>query len=225
MAITLGTPASSAGGSDGTTRTLSFTVAAGDERVLVVLFATDTSGAQTVTNVTYAGSSLNLAIRAAAGGNKRSEIWYLVNPPVGTADIVATYSVDNYNSFGAIVLYGVRQSVPIDNVGSSAGAGTVSALIRTYKDNSLVLDIVSKDNSVVVGADQTEQWAVSYSFNEMQGSSQPTTTAGSQVISWTGAAGDYSQSIAAFAEGQGGNGAKLPNKSLRPAAFTPGIAR
>jgi hypothetical protein len=81
-----------------TSATFSHTVPAGDSRLLVVSAMIE--GNELVSSITYAGNNLTKAndsgVPSNGNGGCRVEHWYLVAPPVGTANVVVNFgtSVD-----------------------------------------------------------------------------------------------------------------------------------
>jgi len=125
----------------------SHSVASGAYRLLAV--AVMIRGDGEVNSITYSGESLTLA-KAQGGGRsdqQRVELWYLVNPLVGTADgIVHFASSVNPSGIAAVNFTGVDQTSPI---GATAGAHAVSGT-SAYTD-------VTTDNadSLIFGAAST----------------------------------------------------------------------
>ncbi len=77
----------------------------------------------TTTGVTYGGTGLTLLVgHTEAGGNARVEIWYLLAPASGTADIVVTQSAANAMVGGATSWTGVDQTTPFGPNATADGA-------------------------------------------------------------------------------------------------------
>lgn len=79
-------------GATGAVRTFSHTVAEHDNRVLIV--GTAVRGAATLNSLTYNGVAMTKIRHDQPGSDVRSELWYLLNPAIGTHDVVATFSAD-----------------------------------------------------------------------------------------------------------------------------------
>lgn len=85
----------------------SFTVPSGTDRLLVVQSPLDATG------VTYAGQVMTQA-KNGASSSVKLDTWYLVNPPVGTANIVWTCGTPwTTGAYSAVVLSGADQAAPI----------------------------------------------------------------------------------------------------------------
>src|SRR5690242_11384212 len=83
--------------------TWSHTVGTGANRLLIVGIAIKNS--QTVTSVTYGGVALTQATALANTG--RLEVWRLVAPASGTANIVVTFAAGTGAAIGAVSFTGV----------------------------------------------------------------------------------------------------------------------
>ncbi|KKL62337.1 hypothetical protein LCGC14_2186190, partial [marine sediment metagenome] len=98
---------------------VSHAVALGPYRLLAV--AVMIRADESVNSVTYADQSLSLAKAHDGGGadQQKVEIWYLVNPPVGTANVIVHLADSaNPSAIAAVNFTGVDQSSPI---GATAG--------------------------------------------------------------------------------------------------------
>ena len=85
----------------------SFTVPSGTDRLLVVQSPLDATG------VTYAGQVMTRA-KNGAESSVKLDTWYLVNPPVGTDNIVWTCGTPwTTGAYSAVVLSGADQAAPI----------------------------------------------------------------------------------------------------------------
>lgn len=191
-----------------------------------------------ITGVTFNGLSLSLAKAQNSTSGSRyesAEIWYLVNPPTGTYDIVVTYqSSVNFAAIGAMSFHGVDKKSPLD---SSAGQTytdlegnpwTVS--ITTLTDNCLLINSIynSSDAAIQPNNGETEAWEVRVnSAGDSAAASYKigVTPAGATTTGWNnGAAGtdEAAMAVAAFTRH---NEAMLTRRSMRPRPFAPGIAR
>ena len=97
--------------------TFSHTVPSGNNRALVVTTGHQ-DDARTVNSLTYGGVALTKAVDQTSS-NTRATLWYLLNPPVGTANVVVTISAVENLSAMALNLSGVHQTTPI---GTAVGA-------------------------------------------------------------------------------------------------------
>ena len=155
----------------GSTANLTFAhTVAGSQRVLVVgtSMRINKSNNAVVGSVTYAGSPLTFAGFSNYNDKQRAELWYLVAPPVGTANVVVTLAnVDNGKEVGLVAgatsFTGVDQVAPIGTV-AAAGAKSTSASVNvTSATGEMVIDSLStrEDTSTTAGAGQTQRWGIS----------------------------------------------------------------
>ena len=141
--VTTPTPATTA------SLTFSHAVTAGPNRALVVVTA-HRDGNLNVTAITYGGVALTQAIQQNGNANNNEvNIWYLLNPTVGSANVVVTLSGSARVAAGAINLTGVHQTTP---VGTAAGAAATSAAPSVTVGgavNELVIGAVSANGDAV----------------------------------------------------------------------------
>ena len=144
-------------GGGATSLTFSHTVAAGTDRVLLVELAIDGLGVG-VSGVTYGGVALTQAVRAT--GNHASEIWYLVAPTVGTANVVVSFGGTTPAAAGASTYNGVDQSAPIGATATASGTGTSGSVAIASNAGDLVVDaqIWNNNPTLTTGGSQTQLW-------------------------------------------------------------------
>ncbi len=162
--------------------TISHTVS-GTDRLLVVGISQGNLNSP-VASLTYGGTPLT-ALGTESAGPPRIEMWYLLDPPVGTADVVVTFS--GTPSDGAVVgvmnLTNVNQTTPLGPFVSNAGNGTASVDV-TSAEGELVIDVLAKDtpNSPAVGSGQTKKW--SQAFNNAHGALSTRPGAETVTMAW-----------------------------------------
>lgn len=134
---------SKGGATAGTTVTVSHTIAAGDDRILLV--GTSLINGTSVSGVTYGGVSMTQAIsvqpsQAVGGAERVLQLFYLLNPDVGTANIVVTKTSGTATYCHNVAYNGVNQSSFPD---ASANGGTTSSTLTlsptTVADNTWVV--------------------------------------------------------------------------------------
>lgn len=164
MALTLANSKTYTGSTLVASFTTSFTVPAGDNRMLLVKVVF-TNVLRAVSTITYAGQSLTKTDGAAAdmtveNTTGRVEIWKLVAPPVGTADVVIT--VDGAVRLGAVIetWTDVHQTIPLGTFASATGTSTPPSVAVTSATSEIVTDCVSTyststSHSLSVGSSQT----------------------------------------------------------------------
>jgi hypothetical protein len=93
------------------TAIISYNNTAGSNKLLVVSIAAQQPGAF-VTGVTYNGQPLQQLINHFNNSQTRVNIWYMVNPPVGTFNVVVNNSQSDNAVIGVSSFTGVSQSNP-----------------------------------------------------------------------------------------------------------------
>ena len=143
--------------------TISHTVS-GTDRLLVVAISQGNINSPVAT-ITYGGTPLT-ALGTESAGPPRIEMWRLLAPLVGTADVVVTFSGTPTDGavVGVMSLTNVNQTTPFGPFVSNAGNGTASVDV-TSAEGELVIDVIAKDNAVApaVGSGQTERWNNAFS--------------------------------------------------------------
>src|SRR2546428_461485 len=168
--------------------TISFTVGTGANRLLIVGGTVDNFA---ITGVTYGGTALTQAV--ADTQKPTGSIWYLVNPPSGTASVVVTSTPSKGAIVGVISFTGVDQSTPIpttatnDNANGRTSPATVS--ITNANANSWVMDLVGSGHigGFTNGASTTTQWNLDSGSTNAGASSTTGPLSASTVtnFSWT----------------------------------------
>lgn len=120
---------------------------AGTDRLLLVAVHMEIFPLPSVSGITYNGVALTYINGMQGGSSGRAELWYLVNPALGTNNIVVTLAGTVFtNTFaGAVSLSGVNQSTPIEtaggvtNAGASADTDTVEVVVTTVHPGAWVI--------------------------------------------------------------------------------------
>ncbi len=139
--------------------TWAHTVNSGVNRALFVEIAT-TNTAQ-ATSVTYAGLPLTRVFVRTDG--RTAEMWELVAPPVGTANVVVTFSGITGAYCGATSFNGVKQSSPYGDFATASGLsllGLGASVTVSSAVGNMVID-VQNWNSLLplgIGGGQTVLW-------------------------------------------------------------------
>ena len=131
---------------DGTGTTSPFswnhTIGIGKDRLLIVAFFISTGVPETVSSVTYGGSTMTKHTNLASPGDAvELFIYYITAPPVGTGAISIITSAGHHLGGMAVSYFGADQNNPIDE-GNSArvgtGGSTISANVRGQVGQILV---------------------------------------------------------------------------------------
>ena len=163
--------------------TLSYTVPAG-ANVLVLRLA----GSGGPDGITHNGKALNEVASVNDGDQGNIRIWELLNPDVGTFDLVISRAASSrtYRGF-ATCLSGVNTGVASTFVTAAVYGTSTSAAVTTTADN-FVLDIINikTTQTATVGAGQTVDATAAASITNYHayGSTEVATTT-STAMSWT----------------------------------------
>jgi hypothetical protein len=136
-------------------------------------------------------------------------VFYLLNPPSGTADVVVTLPsatsnrIDNRHA-GAMVLYDAAQQAPteIANSGADATTNPVSTSIAIATSRSLVVDVITQGEAGAFlpnQAGQSERWDLSCGSSSSATSTREGALPGSLLLGWSHSTPKrYSHALAAF---------------------------
>lgn len=174
-------------------------------RVLVVGITVDTAPGSAVNTVTYASQALTF--RGRAGNNPLTEIWTLVNPPAGTANVVVTLSGNDQIVVGALSFTGVNLTTPLDValVTTTGNSNTASATITPATANAWIVDVVSVNNGVAItmGAltNRQSRWNLRLGGSVTGAGSilGPVSPAAARTLQWTWGGGNRSWAQVALA--------------------------
>ena len=172
------------------TRTWSHTVSSGLNRLLIVGIAlADTQ--ESVSSVTCAGTPLT---RITSSQSKNTvEMWYLLAPPVGSANIVATWTGNKDMAGWSGTFINVNQTSPIRNSAVTNGTTSTPSITVASAAGDLVVDTLSIDGSaasLTVGAGQTQicQNTTGTANGDCWGASSYEPGAASVTMSWSAGA-------------------------------------
>jgi len=138
----------------GSSRTWSHTVPSGFSNTILIVGtnAQDSNHANfPITGVTFNSVALTKVRSDEAAGNNRTELWYLVNPNVTTADIVvtATGTLGELQGF-ALTFCNVDQASPIDaNNGGSGTSGSPSVTLTTVANGAWSVAVCSSEERYI----------------------------------------------------------------------------
>jgi hypothetical protein len=165
----------------GSATTFAHTVGSGSNRYLTV----GTSYWQgSVTGVTYSGQVMT-KLGASANASDNAEIWGLLNPPTGTANVVITGSGVSEIASGATSWTGVNQSTPTGIAGSNSGASGNPATSVTTTPGDMVFGEVYTIDGVTQTATQNLLWKNTYCCQSAGGASNATSTGVATTLNWT----------------------------------------
>ncbi len=178
LAITANGTATSSQATSVTSLTWSHTVATGSNRALFVTLAIDGLGPG-VNGVTYGGVALTQVGRTT--GNHAVEIWRLLSPAAGSADVVVSLGGATDIKGGAVTYNGVEQTTPTGTYAGASGTGTTASVDVSSATGGLVLDITNWDNNpsgYSTGTGQSDIWNLTNSAHR----AVSTTEAGAATV-------------------------------------------
>lgn len=186
------------GGTDGgnnggatTSRTFSFTVSSGSDRILLVGFVGDlVSGADDVSSVTYNGVAMTLANKT-DNTSRYQYLYYMLNPPTGAHNVVITYPSNRWILAGASEYTGVQGiDVQTTNKYSGGTASTLTTSLTTTVNNCwTVLFMGSGSSTSSAGAGATKRVYDAANYWSWYDSGSAITPAGSHSMTTTTATG------------------------------------
>lgn len=184
-----------------TSGNLSYTVAAGSNRLLVVGVSVPSGNVNSVSSVTFGGQALtNLTTVTSAGTDRpRVEIWYLKEAGItaaigvsGTANITVTVNTTLDIVFGATNYTNVDQTTSFGTAVTNSGTDTNPTVNVSTSTEDIVFDTMHKCNTgvcgsatVTVGAPpQTQRWNTSTGNTHGSASTKPG-NGGTVTMNWT----------------------------------------
>lgn len=153
---------------NGNTSSLDFnhTVPSGSNRLLLIGVSIWNEDNEEVDSISYDNQSLTRLGAKDNGDDSRVEIWYLLNPPEGSAgvEIDFTSNVDNDRLAvaGALSLSGVDQSNPLDNMADNTGDSSTSSITLGSDTGDLVFALMAAEKQKdppVADNSMTSQWS------------------------------------------------------------------
>ena len=162
--------------------------------VVHVMLWQDVAGAGTISTMTYAGQPMIRKV-VNTGVQMRSELWYILNPTPGTNAVNATIAGNTDDR--------KFRSTSWTNVGSIGASnsttnttGSPSLSVTTTRDNSVVVDVVSKfgTTAATVGGGQSSVMNDNTGSTNAMASYESKATPGAVSMDWTEtSANDWSQ--------------------------------
>ncbi len=167
----------------------SHTIGSGSDRILIVGVSNRRTN-RTVNSVTYGGISLTrIGTRNSGANSSRMQMWYLLAPPQGTAQVIVTLSGGTTVVGGAISFFGIHQTTPMGAFASAAGTGFAASLSVGSAVNDIVVDVaVARGTalSLTPGVGQTSHWntGTGTGTNDVRGAGSRKNGASSVTVSW-----------------------------------------
>lgn len=212
----------------GSSLSISFTVTSGNDRILIVRGSRFVAGSGSISSVTYGGAPLtNLASVEFPdlGGDYGAEFWYLLNPSVGTANVVVTPNATGHDlTFGVDQWNGVHQSTPFGTPVTATGINTSTQPSVTVASatGEMVLGVCAPyfpdTFTITPGAGTTQDWEEENDASNPSAAAASADGASSVTLQWTlnRASGIYWGVIGAAMKpaGAGGGAAVRSNLAL-----------
>jgi hypothetical protein len=163
------------------------TVSDGSDKILVVTTGLHSNSGAVVTGVTFNGSSLTRKAVLNFYYAEEVQLWYLLEPPVGTYRVEVSYSRWHYGLEARASTYtGVNPYRPFSNVATGGGRNAGPAAITVPSGpGELVIDGLAYQNGGVIAADPGQ--AERYNQRDAQNSHGASEKAGaspSVTLSW-----------------------------------------
>jgi len=140
----------------------------GTNRVLIVGVSIRNNSSQTVSGVTYSGTSLSMIGQTTNSTNSRVEIWRLIAPATGAHNVVVTLSAAARFVGGAASFTGVSQTATLafgSYFSATGNTTTPTVNVTGVAQAQLVVDTIANANlgtataAPCVGAGQTQRWS------------------------------------------------------------------
>ncbi len=169
------------------TRTWSHTVNSGNNRILIVGLALR-DRARTVSSITYGGTALTKITSSAVRNGV--ELWRLVAPAVGSANIVATWSGSSDVVGWSGTFTNIDQTNPIGNTAVNNGSSTGPNVTLSASIGDIVVDTLSTTGdagTLTAAGGQTQicNGLTGTGSSAGRGASSYASGAGSVTMSWT----------------------------------------
>lgn len=220
-------------GSNASSLTFSVTTTSLTNSVLIVCAGNEETGNGIPSSATFNGSAMTALNSSTVGTtvDSSSRLFYMLNPPATTANVVITYSTTVDNTMGsAIQVANLAQQAPTNETTTNQLTGTSSPITSTISatpSNGIVVDCITNgnvSNFTATGTGHVEQSESDGSSSTMSFGTNLFTSSGTKDITWTNSSVNrWAQTAAVFekytSEGGGGgltdfadttNGATLP---------------
>ena len=188
--------ASSGFATGGTTVTVSHTVGSSANRIMLVGVSTRNRFINVPAVGDITDNCAYNSIPMVYHGTEQSDndaityIFYLVDPPTGTANVVVTFNGNlggnNAGIVGVVTYANVDPLDPVGTYASSAGNSISPSLSVTSAINQVVFDVISVNNQNITaaGGGQTSRWNINSGGNVRGAGSTKAGSASSTTMTW-----------------------------------------
>jgi len=176
-------------------KTLAHTTPAGQYRCLIVaVSASNNSSATSLpSGITYGGNAMTavgsaVLERTVGALNVGVALYYYVAPAVGAANVVVSFANNqDYIVVGAMSFQWVDQTTPTANGAGQNGSATSSSNTVTSVADQIAVDVINVygNETLVVGANQTERWNTIVGAAMAGAGSTETATGTTTAMSWS----------------------------------------
>lgn len=168
------------------TITVSHTTGTGNNSLMIVGVSNREAGEITVT---YNDDALIEYGHEISSDNARTHIFYMINPPSGTFDVIVTTSgdFDKGGIAGVMTFSGVDQNTPLNNYASNSGnSGNPTLSSIASSSNELIFDVVAFRNRELSapGTGQTQRWYIASGDEIRGGGSTKPGSSNSESMTW-----------------------------------------
>jgi hypothetical protein len=163
------------------------TVIPGADKILIVTTALDSNAGATITDVSYNGSSLTRKTLNNVGFKEEVQLWYMLEPPVGSYQLAVSYSNKHSGLEARASTYtGVNQFRPFSNVTTAGGSGAYATVAVASNSGELVIDGLAyrSGGMMASAADQVEIYKQRDNLNT-HGASEKAGASPNVTMSWT----------------------------------------
>jgi hypothetical protein len=190
------------------------------DRILIVTVGAEEDNADcnlalASATATYGGTFMQKAVTALSGTSSWracNGIFYLVNPPTGTANVVINFPtatgtpIDNRHA-GAFVIYNAAQKAPeaVVSTGSTAATNTVNTNITPLSVGAIIVDVLTRGNTGTFTPTQTAsgqiaRWQASCTSSSSATSTKQATSTSQTALGWSHSSPNrFAHALAAFA--------------------------
>jgi len=184
----------STGSTSGTTITISHATS-GSDRLMLVGVSLNNGNYETVTGVTYNDVHLTYVGEAHEDDDGRIEIWKLVAPNTGTANVVVTFSADLiYQGIAGVTTFtGVDQTAPHGPFAPANDTSSTAKVNLNSATDELVFGVVAAEtpSGLTVGPNQTGRWNIVAGSGRTEGAGSTEPGAAIVEMSWTLGSSDH----------------------------------
>lgn len=166
--------------------TVSLTTTGSDRGLVAGVSVEDALGSgATVSSVTYAAVTM-ASEGSADGGAPIADMRSLINPASGANNLVCTLTTVVWGlACGGVSFTGVNQTDMMAAAATATGTSTAPSVdVPSVASGEMVVDIVSGEDSVTVGAGQTQRWN-EFNSGVVTGAQSTETGTGTITMSWT----------------------------------------